>query len=342
MPRSAWPRLRTLSVLLFIAALSSASRAADRSLKASLDWTAPESASCPTASDMIRAVESRLRRTVFVESSKADVELTVSIERSGREWAARLELLDADRNTLGSRALRSASHDCAALKDVLPVVVALLVDASRQHVQLALPQPTYVPTTPTPAAPKPLQQQAAHATRAPPARDRSLELGWVASAEGQYGLLPGAAPGGKLTGIIDSRTLHASFELWLAALSSSDDRKALWLSLFAAGTGVCRGLWRDRLHWRGCAGAGIGSLRGIGRGFEVNLSTGSLHVDARASTQLDLPIARPWFLRLEAGLVFPLVRPRFLGEMEPGVRVLVHRPAVIVPQLAVGFGVGFL
>jgi hypothetical protein len=36
-----------------------------------------------------------------------------------------------------------------------------------------------------------------------------------------------------------------------------------------------------------------------------------------------------------------LVRPRFDGEAEPGVRNTLHRPASVVPRIALGLGVGF-
>jgi len=167
------------------------------------------------------------------------------------------------------------------------------------------------------------------------------QLGWSASAEGVYGLLPGAAPGAKLSGFIAPGELNVPVEFWLGALSSNDGRAALRMTLMQLGFGVCPTLWRSPLQWSLCSGAGVGALQTFGRGFETNLGSKNFHVDVRTWTQLDVPIARPWFVRIDLGAVFPLIRRRFVGESEPNVRSLVHRPAAIAPLLAVGVGVGF-
>jgi hypothetical protein len=281
-----------------------------------------------------------LGRRVFVERDNADVILTVAIERSGDTWLAELELLDTKRATLGTRHVHSKSRDCGALDDVLPVVIALLVDASQNSVRLELPPPTYEP--PPPEAPlgdaKPLPPQPAS-----PPLDRSSRWGWVALGEGTHALMPGLALGASLVGFFEPPRTRTSLGLWLGVVPStlSEQTPGFRLSLIHGGLSVCPSLWRKATHGSVCAGVGAGSLQVSGRGFDINRSDSSLHVEARASGQLDVPIARPWFARVEAGVIVPWVRPRLEGEAEPGARNTLHRPAAVVPRIAVGLGVGF-
>lgn len=343
MPSSALPLLQSLCASLCVAAFALPSYGSERLLTAHLDWSAPLTSNCPSAMDMVRAVEIRLGRTVFVEGRAADVRLIVKIEPSVGNWVARLELLDAAHKTVGTRTLHSKSRDCAALNEVLPVVVALLVDATQQHVALELPQPN--PTPPNnernEQSASPQSQASTLRSNAAAAPSASLGVGWTASFEGVYALLPGAAPGAKLLGFVEPGALQVPLEFWLNALSSSDGPAAMRMTLMQLGAGGCPTLWRRSVAWMLCAGFDVGTMQSFGRGFDVNLSSKSFHFDVRAWTQLDVPIARPWFARIEAGALFPVTRPRFMGEKEPQVPTLLHRPAAIAPFLAVGVGVGF-
>ncbi|HEY5962183.1 MAG TPA: hypothetical protein VIV60_36755, partial [Polyangiaceae bacterium] len=133
--------LQLLGLVLGISGYGSRAQGDERLLTAKLEWSAPKGSRCPTAASMIKAVESRLSRSVFVEDARADVRLIVMLEPSGSKWSTRLELLDPRDVPLGTRYLKSASSNCAALSDVLPVVIALLLDASRPSVRLDLPEP---------------------------------------------------------------------------------------------------------------------------------------------------------------------------------------------------------
>lgn len=343
MPSSALPFLQSLCAFLCLASFALPSRGSERLLTAHLDWNAPLRSNCPTAKDMVQAVEVRLGRTVFVQGGSADVQLIVKIDPSGASWRAQLELLDAAQRAVGTRTLHSKSRDCAALNEVLPVVVALLVDATQQHVALELPQPN--PTPPNNGRNEVSASLDSQASKQPPraiaAPSASLGVGWTASFEGVYDLLPGVSPGAKLLGFVEPEGLQAPLEFWLSVLSSSDGPAALRMTIMQLGAGVCPKLWRGSVTWMLCPGFDVGAMQSFGRGFDVNLSSRSFHFDVRTWTQLDVPIARPWFVRLEAGALFPLIRRRFMGEREPQVPTLLHRPAAIAPFLAVGVGVGF-
>jgi hypothetical protein len=285
-------------------------------------------------------VESRLGRRVFVERDNADVILAVALERRGDTWLAELELLDTKRATLGTRHVQSKSRDCRALKDVLPVVIALLVDTSQLSVRLELPPPTYEPPLPETSL---ARANSPPTTPASSSLDRSSHWGWTALGEATHALMPGFAAGASLVAFFEPARTRARLELWLGAVPStiSEQNLGLRLSLIHGGVSVCPSLWRKATHASICAGVGVGSLQVSGRGFDINRSDSSLHVEARASGQLDVPIARPWFARMEAGAILPWVRTRFEGEAEPGARSTLHRPAAVIPRVAVGVGVGF-
>jgi hypothetical protein len=288
---------------------------------------------------MAQAVESRLGRSVFVERDQADVILTAALRPNGSTWSAELELLGASHATLGTRHVQSKSRDCSAFNEVLPIVIALLVDASQNIVQLELPPPSYTPVTwpqvghsSPQAVPSPLLPKA-----------QTSRWGWAALGEEVHGLMPSATAGASLVGFFEPARTRVPFESWLGAIpaTASDQTLGLRLSLIHLGARLCPNLQRATLHWSVCAGLGVGNLQAVGRGFDVNRSDSTFYADVRATTQLDVPIARPWFARIEAGAIAPITRPRFEGEVEPGVRITLHRPATIVPRIALGLGVGF-
>ncbi|HEY5962182.1 MAG TPA: hypothetical protein VIV60_36750, partial [Polyangiaceae bacterium] len=165
----------------------------------------------------------------------------------------------------------------------------------------------------------------------------------VLRAEAIDGLLPGIAPGASLVGFVEPANLGMPIEFWIGAFSPGlgTEERGVRQSLIYAGLGLCPALWRGSLNWAACAGATVGEMQSFGRGFDVNQGATNLHVDVRAASVLDVPIARPWFLRLEAGVIFPLIRRRFVGAPEPDARTVLHRPNAIVPQLAIGIGVRF-
>jgi hypothetical protein len=312
---------------------------AARRLTAYLEWTAPEASSCPSGSAMAQAVEARLGRRVFVERNQADVILTAAIKPNGAAWSAELELLDSRHATLGTRRVQSKSRDCSAFNDVLPIVIALLVDASQNIVQLELPPPSYTPVTW--AQVEYSSPQAVPSPSLP--TDGASRWGWAVLGEGVHGLMPSTAAGASVVGFFEPAHPRVPVEFWLGAIPAtvSNHTQGIQLWLIHLGARLCPNLWRATLHWSVCAGVSVGDLQVVGRGFDVNRNDSTFFADARVTSQLDVPIARPWFARVEAGAIAPITRPRFEGEVEPGVRVTLHRPATIVPRIALGLGVGF-
>ena len=340
MPRCLWQSVESLLACLSIAVTALPAHGAAPKLTAYLEWSAPVDSTCPSVSDMTQAVESRLGRRVFVEREQAEVVLTVALKANDATWTAELELLDANHATLGTRHVQSNSRECGALNDVLPIVIALLVDASQNSVRLELPPPnSQLPLIKSKVAYS--NPQVEQFPSLPAAR--SSHWGWAALGEGVSGLMPSTTVGASLVGFFEPARPAVPLEFWLGAIpaTASDQTPGLRLSLIHLGARVCPSLWRATLHASVCAGVGVGSLQVVGRGFDVNRSDSSVHADVRATGQLDVPIARPWFARVEAGAIFPMIRPRFEGEAEPGVRITLYRAAAVAPRIALGLGVGF-
>jgi hypothetical protein len=136
---------------------------------------------------------------------------------------------------------------------------------------------------------------------------------------------------------------RAAFEFWFGALgpSSSSAQSGAGMSLIHTGARFCESAWQSSARLLICAGFGAGSLQAHGQGFEFNQSKSSFYLDARLTALLDVPIVRPWFARVEAGALSPLIRHSLMGEVESGVRITLHRPAVIAPRAAIGIGIGF-
>jgi hypothetical protein len=221
----------------------------------------------------------------------------------------------------------------------LPVVVALVVDASQSHIRLELPPPH--PVEEEPALPQP-KARAKVNNLEQALRVDAPHWGWVAQTELNYGLLPGLAIGGSAIGHYEPlRQLPLELSFGYLPPTTNRESYGLRISLVQIGARICPALLDSGIRWAACAGVSVGSLQATGRGFDVNKSRGSSYLDARASTLIDVPIARPWFVRVEMGAVFPLIRRALVGEPEPEVRTLLHRPAVCAPQVAIGMGVGF-
>jgi hypothetical protein len=275
---------------------------------------------------------------VFVERAEADVTLRVVLNQAGKGWHLRLELLDEKDTPLGTRDLESVGTDCAALTDVLPVVIALLLDASREHVRLTLPEPSYHPEVTPTEAPRILESPPL-----PRAPDPIWHWGWVITADGTWGLLPGAVPGGSLVGRVETPHFRVPFEIWIGALAptSTDEDAGATFTLMHTGAALCPAVVRGAVRGALCGGAAIELLRSSGIGYDVVRQANRVTSDIRASFQLDIPFAEPFFARFELGAISPITRHRYFGESEPGVKTQLHRPAVIAPRAGIGIGVGF-
>jgi hypothetical protein len=319
----------TLTLLGVLALAARPLHAEERALTSTLEWTAPQNPRCPSREWLVDAVETRLGRSVFVEPEQADVRLSGRLARSSQGYVVDLSLRDDKNKELGTRHIESRSADCGALRDTLPVVLALLVDVNLMHQTLALPEPAY--------APPPAREESGDAGPAAPRARSGAGVGLSGELSGLY--WPELTGGAHLQAWLESpRGWRAG--VWLLGLAPVETSAAerTRLSLFAAGLEPCRRLHSGALGAYACAGAGLGRRSARGRGFELNERAGTLHVEARAGLRLELGLGGSLRALIEAGAVAPLTRDRYVGESAPGRRTELAEIPQLAPRLAIGLG----
>lgn len=286
------------------------------------------------------AVEARLQRAVFTDDARPPLVIHLSLDRNaGREWLAKLTLLDDSGRSLGERELATRAAHCSALDDSLALVVALLVDAPleeqlrKEAAQREAPAPVAPVNTPPLSLRIPTQT---HAPREP------WRVNGRAAATLSLGSLPAAAPGFELglglrpplglalqvfTGFAAARSTAgdagARVSLWYGGL----EVRALELEL---GSVLCS-LW---------LGETVGALRAEAFGFDENSSSTRAYLAPFARGRVVQPVSSQLGLLLEARAEVPLTRASFVMESsDGGERSLFQSPGVS-GMLGVGLIVG--
>lgn len=90
-----------------------------------LKWSAPDA--CIGVAELSRLVDTKLGHTAF--SSSADYRIDGAAEGKAGAWAARLTLVSAAGDVLGTRELSSAESSCRSLDGKLASVMALMIEA---------------------------------------------------------------------------------------------------------------------------------------------------------------------------------------------------------------------
>lgn len=110
-------------LILSLTFVSSAAAATDA--RWGLTWRAPEG--CIGPGDLAQAVEERLGRSIFARDPQFRVEGNLQQGTSPR-WKARLTLVSAAGEVLGTRELTADDPDCRALDKKLTLVMALTIE----------------------------------------------------------------------------------------------------------------------------------------------------------------------------------------------------------------------
>lgn len=293
-----------------------------------------EAAGCVAPSQLVRDVEARLGRRVFVSAERAEPAELVARVRAGRvarRFRIELELFDRAGRSLGRRELSSEAAHCSSLDDSLALVLALAADMPREPAPVAEPStepPASAGQVPPPAEPAP--EAPASPPAAPPlntplsippetfaprlgARLRPT-LGVVAAA----GIVPSIAPGLEL-GL--ELTLNRFWPIRLHGAGFTEQQQPAGVTgkeaTFSAQTlslGVCP--WMGPLGpFEGsvCAVQCFGRVRARGVGFdEEQRNTGwLLHAGAGLALAHELG---PLFVAASATLLVPVVRRRYFFD----------------------------
>ncbi|HEU5059362.1 MAG TPA: hypothetical protein VFU21_22670, partial [Kofleriaceae bacterium] len=222
----------------------------------------------------------------------------------------------------GRRSLAVAEAGCAALREHVALVVAMLVDSS--VVERAAP---------------------ARAGAPPPVRPEPRWGAYAAAAiAAEAGRLPGWAPGLVLAGGVTTAGGWRA-EIGLAGFAGAraadgtgaTDLRWLAVSLVGCAPGLGPPGW-----WAGaCAGLEAGAVLAEGSGFARNQSERELLVDALVRVRIERRLAGPAFLALGVTGRLGARRPRFGYEDEAGAFRPLYEPAVAAASAELGVGAHF-
>ncbi len=318
--------------------------AAEPPVTSSLEWEAPSGKGCPSADELAQAVEARLGRRVFVPVAKADVRLRGAIAANGRvPWTVTLTLHDAREHELGTRELRSLSKSCSALRDTLPVVVALLIDLPRPRIELELPEPPVVPESTVPRARPTADSEPPNLAKpAEAAAARSWSFGGALMGAAAIGVVPRWGWGMAMA--FDVRPPAGPYwSLWVSeigpsASSSTETELGVLVSIRQAGLRVCPSLLGASapVTVDACAGWSLGQVATRGVGYDENLAQSQVYSALEGGVRVGVPIFKTVAIGLDAMAEAPLSRARFYGEATPGDRSLVFRSEVVGARLHLG------
>jgi hypothetical protein len=304
-----------------------ATRAAPEWIRATIRVERGEDAAeCSDEAGIRQAVESRLRRPVFVSEPDADVRVQTTLRRAAAGWTAELVLQTPQGQKLGTRQLSTEAPHCSALDDSVALALALMLDVPRDKVMSAdrlapVEQPHSPAASPPPSTPVQLPEDT------PPRRlPWSVEGGLLAVLG--IGVLPGAAPGVRVSAAVEPPVFWLTEVewTWWPARDASDAGVGAGLGRQSFGLFVCPLLLDlERVRAHACLGQQVGWIRAEGHGFDENRdrarTTYGLGVRARGSIQLVGPLTFRAGLEVEA----PLVRDRFVFTEGDGTQERLYR-----------------
>jgi hypothetical protein len=234
----------------------------------------------------------------------------------GGAWQADLSFTKGNGEALGDRKLRSQAPGCAALKDPVSLVIALMVEAKDSGATLEVPSP--VPATDPGAA---------------------MAAGFVLSS----GLLPSTGLGARVdVGWRFARWLPIQFDstFWFPHSTILAGRGGEFWA-WTAGAGVCPTVLASAyVAGTVCAGVEAGIIHGTGIGFPYVGSPTRPYGDVEVHARLSFPLWRPLAGFVQFGVAVPWVRPRFVYLDESDTSVEVYRPGAVV--LFGGIGIEML
>lgn len=306
--------------------------------QARLEQSAPDGAYCPTADALATAIEQRLQRRVFVPGASTALLVRVSYSRAQTNWVAAVELFAPKGQALGQRRISSLAAPCVSLAESLPLVIALMLDLTREDVDERV---RAVNEQDRSSARAPLLSRVTLSMSSPIRHSSGTRWEFILSMGGTatYQQLPGLGLGARVGTELRSRAI--GFELGVAAyLSNSvtDQRNhRAHFALYQADLGVCAlGEPRHALDLGLCGGLLLALERATSSGYLVNQSQqtaeSALYVKGN-STWWPTPSVGA---RLSLGLATSLIRDEFYAVRADGTTVTLHRGARFVPYLQAG------
>ena len=277
----------------------------------------PDAASCPDEGALRRAVAERVGYDPFFPH--APLTVVAEMSRSGEDLVARVHLVDASSNALGTRELRSSQRDCAELFRALALAISIAIDprinASPPPPIAARAAATPEPSTPTAPPIESPPAIAPDATRVIGAND-TLDERPPRSSLTTYALSFG---GGTSFGVAPSTAVGASLGLelrrgrWSIEVEARADLPA---STHVEGGTV--GAWQASgallpcgrvAVFFACAVGVLGRFEGTGSDVSRPSHASAIHALAGARLGAELPLADRFWIRVHADGLANLNRP---------------------------------
>ncbi|QRK11226.1 hypothetical protein JQX13_14800 [Archangium violaceum] len=284
---------------------------------------------CIQAAPLARAVEARLGRPVF--GPEPGFLIDGVLERGGPSgWKARLSLVDARGNVLGSREVSTPEAACTAIEPRLLLVIAVMIDPSAAFARPAPASPPEPERAPEPERPQepmaseppPPSAPAVPRVAPPPETARSRIQPGPPAPRGSGTVLTAAATGsvgggfGVAPGISGTAWFSPGGWPWLLRLALAPyagyekDGGRLALVTSVAEGGVCPVSWADGA-WSasGCATATFSLVFAYSVGFEQGRLEPIIRGDLGPRARLERRLGERTALHVGLGAGFGWLRP---------------------------------
>jgi hypothetical protein len=298
-----------LACLLMVGCTLAARGTAEASPSARLVYArTPEAGTCPAEPALRSAVAARVGYDPFFPWAKQTV--VVQVWKDHGRHAARVQLLDDDGVTRGTRELSSAHADCSELFDALALAISISLDAAAALESAAAPAdpPAPAPQAAAPAAPPPPPDPPEAASPPsdrlpPPPRPQRASLFAGADALVATGTAPSVAFGGAAFVGVRYGFLSGALELKAhgSAASSVSGGGDVSSWLFAASLVPCGHYGAFSL----CALGALGSTQAHGD-VAVPRSASALFAGVGGRAAAELGLTQILYLRAHADLLYDL------------------------------------
>lgn len=298
-----------------------------------LDVRAPRDIGCVTSERTRRSVERRLKRPVFVDEGDADLVVVVTYEPSVSAPSIEVRLSTKEGQLLGHRRLSAEGTDCDALDDSVALVLALMVDLTRERVAarsqapaLRVDSPAVIPLSPqTPVPPK-----------AQPLPTHRVSFQSVAT----LGPVPHLAFGGRIGldfPFVRTWVVEIGVMALLPTRRADGSERGATFDLVAMDTALCRalGAWGPS-SLRLCGGVQFGRLTSSGYGYAADRVGQSYLVNPFAKVQGYYSFGSKVALTAAAGAAWATIRDEIYVSRPDGAKSTLFRPSTIEPFVAFG------
>ena len=293
-----------------------------------ITWEVPHGLDCISPASLAQEVEARLRQPLDLD---LELEVHGRAERSSAGVRATLELRTHDEVLIGTRTVETEG-ECHGLDDVLPVVIAMMLNVPREELAL------FVRTRPEPPPPQPeLPEPAPREFRA--GNETSVSSVLVA------GVLPDVALGARLMSmaVIDGFSAIALDVIAIPEHVRPVENGVIMFRLMSIGVGTCAmgALIESWFRLEGCVGIRVDALWVEPSGFEENRSAMTWMLGGDVAGRVLFRLWGPLWAGVGLGVHVPLPSSAFAYRAPTGEIHEIHRVAPLAGRLDFGLALRF-